>query len=142
MPEHFEQATELVTEEMLAEAVPCGPDLERHAQAIQDLSRTPACTSCTCTRSATVTSASSTSTPARSSLASPEAPARSGVGPLGLLLLLRLGGTRPLLAQLALAFLAIERGDLEPEEIRVIAGRLRSAAGLPKQPTGQVGNDS
>jgi hypothetical protein len=37
MPEHFEQATELVTEEMLAEAVPCGPDLERHAQAIQDL---------------------------------------------------------------------------------------------------------
>jgi G6PDH family F420-dependent oxidoreductase len=35
-PEHFEQATELVTEEMLAEAVPCGPDLERHAQAIQE----------------------------------------------------------------------------------------------------------
>jgi G6PDH family F420-dependent oxidoreductase len=35
-PEHFEQATELVTEEMLAEAVPCGPDLERHARAIQE----------------------------------------------------------------------------------------------------------
>jgi G6PDH family F420-dependent oxidoreductase len=34
MPEHFEQATELVTEEMLAEAVPCGPDLARHAQAV------------------------------------------------------------------------------------------------------------
>jgi hypothetical protein len=53
-----------------------------------------------------------------------------------------LGGTRPLLAQLALASLAIERGDLEPEEIREIAARLRSAAGLPKQPTGQVANDS
>jgi hypothetical protein len=35
-PEHFEQATDLVTEEMLAEAVPCGPDLERHARAIQE----------------------------------------------------------------------------------------------------------
>jgi hypothetical protein len=36
MPEHFEQATELVTEDMLAEAIPCGPDLERHAEAIQE----------------------------------------------------------------------------------------------------------
>jgi len=36
MPEHFEQATELVTEELLAEAIPCGPDLERHADAIQE----------------------------------------------------------------------------------------------------------
>jgi G6PDH family F420-dependent oxidoreductase len=35
-PEHFEQATELVTEEMLGEAIPCGPDLERHADAIQE----------------------------------------------------------------------------------------------------------
>jgi G6PDH family F420-dependent oxidoreductase len=35
MPEHFEQATELVTEGMLAEAIPCGPDLERHARAIE-----------------------------------------------------------------------------------------------------------
>jgi G6PDH family F420-dependent oxidoreductase len=35
-PEHFEQATELVTEEMLAEAVPCGPDLDRHVAAIQE----------------------------------------------------------------------------------------------------------
>jgi G6PDH family F420-dependent oxidoreductase len=35
-PEHFEQAVELVTEEMIGEAVPCGPDLERHAQAIQE----------------------------------------------------------------------------------------------------------
>jgi hypothetical protein len=36
VPEHFEQATELVTEDMLAEAIPCGPDLERHAEAIQE----------------------------------------------------------------------------------------------------------
>jgi G6PDH family F420-dependent oxidoreductase len=35
-PEHFEQAVELVTEEMIGEAVPCGPDLERHAEAIQE----------------------------------------------------------------------------------------------------------
>ena len=28
-PAHFEQATELVTEAMLAESVPCGPDVER-----------------------------------------------------------------------------------------------------------------
>jgi G6PDH family F420-dependent oxidoreductase len=35
-PEHFEQASELVTEEMLAEAVPCGPDLDRHVAAIQE----------------------------------------------------------------------------------------------------------
>jgi G6PDH family F420-dependent oxidoreductase len=35
-PEHFQQATELVTEEMLGEAIPCGPDLERHAEAIQE----------------------------------------------------------------------------------------------------------
>jgi G6PDH family F420-dependent oxidoreductase len=35
-PEHFEQATELVTEDMLAEAVPCGPDLDRHLAAMQE----------------------------------------------------------------------------------------------------------
>ena len=35
-PEHFEQATELVTEAMLAETVPCGPDLERHIESIQE----------------------------------------------------------------------------------------------------------
>jgi G6PDH family F420-dependent oxidoreductase len=35
-PEHFEQATELVTEEMVADAVPCGPDLDRHLAAIQE----------------------------------------------------------------------------------------------------------
>jgi G6PDH family F420-dependent oxidoreductase len=35
-PEHFEQATELVTEEMIGDAVPCGPDLERHVAALQE----------------------------------------------------------------------------------------------------------
>jgi G6PDH family F420-dependent oxidoreductase len=34
-PAHFEQACTLVTEEMVAEKVTCGPDLERHAQAIE-----------------------------------------------------------------------------------------------------------
>jgi G6PDH family F420-dependent oxidoreductase len=33
-PRHFEQASELVTGEMLAEQVPCGPDVERHVEAI------------------------------------------------------------------------------------------------------------
>jgi G6PDH family F420-dependent oxidoreductase len=33
-PEHFEQACELVTEEMVAESVPCGPDLDRHIEQI------------------------------------------------------------------------------------------------------------
>jgi G6PDH family F420-dependent oxidoreductase len=35
-PEHFEQASSLVTEEMVAEAVPCGPDLDRHLESIQE----------------------------------------------------------------------------------------------------------
>jgi G6PDH family F420-dependent oxidoreductase len=35
-PAHFEQAAELVTEEMVGEAVPCGPDLERHVAALQE----------------------------------------------------------------------------------------------------------
>jgi G6PDH family F420-dependent oxidoreductase len=34
-PAHFEQASELVSEELLAEAVTCGPDLDRHRAAIQ-----------------------------------------------------------------------------------------------------------
>jgi G6PDH family F420-dependent oxidoreductase len=34
-PEHFEQACQLVTEEMVAEAVPCGPDLDRHVEKIK-----------------------------------------------------------------------------------------------------------
>jgi G6PDH family F420-dependent oxidoreductase len=35
-PQHFEQASALVSEEMIAEAVPCGPDLDRHVAAIQE----------------------------------------------------------------------------------------------------------
>jgi G6PDH family F420-dependent oxidoreductase len=35
-PEHFEQACELVTEEMIAESVPCGPDLEEHVAALKE----------------------------------------------------------------------------------------------------------
>jgi G6PDH family F420-dependent oxidoreductase len=35
-PEHFEQACELVTEEMIAESVPCGPDIERHIANVQE----------------------------------------------------------------------------------------------------------
>jgi G6PDH family F420-dependent oxidoreductase len=35
-PAHFEQATELVTEDMIAEAVPCGPDLDRHLATFEE----------------------------------------------------------------------------------------------------------
>jgi G6PDH family F420-dependent oxidoreductase len=35
MPAHFEQAASIVTEEMVADKVPCGPDPERHVQAIR-----------------------------------------------------------------------------------------------------------
>jgi hypothetical protein len=34
-PAHFEQASELVTEEMMAEAVPCGPDPERYREMLR-----------------------------------------------------------------------------------------------------------
>jgi G6PDH family F420-dependent oxidoreductase len=34
-PEHFEQASQLVTEEMLAEDTPCGPDVDKHVEAIK-----------------------------------------------------------------------------------------------------------
>ena len=34
-PAHFEQATELVTEEMVAENVTCGPDVDRHVEQIK-----------------------------------------------------------------------------------------------------------
>jgi G6PDH family F420-dependent oxidoreductase len=34
-PAHFEQASELVTEEMLVSEVPCGPDVDRHVEAIK-----------------------------------------------------------------------------------------------------------
>ena len=35
-PAHFEQIAQLVTEETIAEAVPCGPDLDEHVAALQD----------------------------------------------------------------------------------------------------------
>jgi G6PDH family F420-dependent oxidoreductase len=35
-PAHIEQASELVTEEMIAEVTPCGPDLDRHLSALQE----------------------------------------------------------------------------------------------------------
>ena len=35
-PAHFEQATELVTEDMIAESVPCGPDVEKQIAAFQE----------------------------------------------------------------------------------------------------------
>jgi G6PDH family F420-dependent oxidoreductase len=35
-PAHFEQACGLVTEEMIAESVPCGPDLDRHVASLQE----------------------------------------------------------------------------------------------------------
>ena len=35
-PAHFEQASALVTQEMMGDAVPCGPDLDRHVQALQE----------------------------------------------------------------------------------------------------------
>ena len=34
-PRHFEQAAELVTEDMIRESVSCGPDLDRHVAAMQ-----------------------------------------------------------------------------------------------------------
>jgi G6PDH family F420-dependent oxidoreductase len=34
-PEHFEQASQLVKEDLLAEQLPCGPDVERHVEAIK-----------------------------------------------------------------------------------------------------------
>jgi G6PDH family F420-dependent oxidoreductase len=34
-PAHIEQASELVSEEMVTAAIPCGPDLERHVEAIE-----------------------------------------------------------------------------------------------------------
>jgi G6PDH family F420-dependent oxidoreductase len=34
-PAHFEQASELISEDMVAEAVPCGPDLGLHLEAIK-----------------------------------------------------------------------------------------------------------
>jgi G6PDH family F420-dependent oxidoreductase len=36
MPAHFEQAGQLVTEEMVAEKFSCGPDLDEHVSSFQD----------------------------------------------------------------------------------------------------------
>jgi G6PDH family F420-dependent oxidoreductase len=38
-PAHFEQASSLVTEEMIGEAVPCGPDLDRHVAALEEYAK-------------------------------------------------------------------------------------------------------
>jgi G6PDH family F420-dependent oxidoreductase len=35
-PQHFEQASQLVTEEMVGEQVPCGPDIARHIEKIEE----------------------------------------------------------------------------------------------------------
>jgi G6PDH family F420-dependent oxidoreductase len=35
-PSHFEQASDLVTEEMVAESVPCGPDIAPHLETIRE----------------------------------------------------------------------------------------------------------
>jgi G6PDH family F420-dependent oxidoreductase len=35
-PAHFEQAAQLVTEEMVAESIPCGPDLDAHVEKIRE----------------------------------------------------------------------------------------------------------
>lgn len=36
-PEHFEQASGMVTEDDVAATVPCGPDVGRHVQRVQEL---------------------------------------------------------------------------------------------------------
>lgn len=36
MPGHFEQASQLVTEDIVAESIPCGPDPDRHAGLIEE----------------------------------------------------------------------------------------------------------
>ncbi|MGZ4170731.1 MAG: LLM class F420-dependent oxidoreductase, partial [Solirubrobacteraceae bacterium] len=38
-PTHFEQASQLVTEDMVAADVPCGPDLDRHLEALRAYER-------------------------------------------------------------------------------------------------------
>jgi G6PDH family F420-dependent oxidoreductase len=38
-PQHIEQASSLVTEEMVADQVPCGPDLDRHLEALREYER-------------------------------------------------------------------------------------------------------
>ena len=36
LPRHFGQLSQLVTEEMVEQKLPCGPDPERHLQALQE----------------------------------------------------------------------------------------------------------
>ena len=38
-PEHFQQASELVTEKMVAEQIPCGPDPDRYVERIEEYAR-------------------------------------------------------------------------------------------------------
>ncbi len=38
-PEHFRQASELVTEEMIAEQIPCGPDVDRYVELIEEYAK-------------------------------------------------------------------------------------------------------
>jgi G6PDH family F420-dependent oxidoreductase len=37
--EHFQQASELVTEELIAEQIPCGPDVDRHVEMVEAYAR-------------------------------------------------------------------------------------------------------
>ena len=60
-PKHFEQATEIVTEEMVADSMPCGPDVGAIVEAVKRARRRRAPTTCTSTRSAPTRKASSTS---------------------------------------------------------------------------------
>jgi hypothetical protein len=39
-PRHFEQASQLVTREMIADRVPCGPDVETHRSAFEPFRKT------------------------------------------------------------------------------------------------------
>jgi hypothetical protein len=39
LPEHFEAVAELVTEDQVAESITCGPDPERHLDAIRKYAR-------------------------------------------------------------------------------------------------------
>lgn len=38
-PEHFEQASQLVGEDTLADSIPCGPDVERHVESLRQYER-------------------------------------------------------------------------------------------------------
>jgi coenzyme F420-dependent glucose-6-phosphate dehydrogenase len=53
LPRHFEQAAEMVTEDDVADAIPCGPDPERHVKGIHEALDAGSTTS-TCIRSARI----------------------------------------------------------------------------------------